>query len=274
MTPLSLIYLVALLACVYLAVMAVARNPRAPLNWLCAGFLLCFALWSFEDVFHNLYPRVSEAQAILYGNIGSIGGYSFASLFLAFVMSLVNPKGVRRWWPFHILLAGIPLAFIIGQWTGVAALKLGPGRYGWVVDWDRSSPILAVAYYAYYAGFIVVGLVLLIRHARRARRRRERMQALVMAAATVVTLVLATLTDVVLPRLTALQPPELGGAFSIIWAAGLYIGITRYGLLSLTAETAANEILAAMRDSLFLLSPEGIIVTTRRAPGRGTVRPA
>jgi PAS domain S-box-containing protein len=51
--------------------------------------------------------------------------------------------------------------------------------------------------------------------------------------------------------------PEIAAAFALVWAGGIYYAVTRYGLMSVTPQAAADDILATMPDALLLLGPDG-----------------
>lgn len=263
MTFLSWLYLWAFLAYVALAVIVIRRDHWSALNWFCFGFLLCFALWAFEDIFHNYHPLVSAGLARVMGNIGSIGGYGFSSFFLLFVLALTGRHKYLKRWPIYVPLAGLPALFIAVQWTGLGGLALKPAAYGWGIDW--APTVWAIVFPAYYASFVILGLVLIARSMRRATDARLRRQGLVIFWATLVSVVLATLTDVVLAIVIPGRLPELGGALAIIWAAGVAIGMTRYDLMPFTVQAAADEIIATMLDALLLVRPDGSIAEVNQS---------
>jgi PAS domain S-box-containing protein len=263
MTLLSWLYLWAFLAYVILAVIVIRRDPWSSLNWFCFGFLLCFALWAFEDIFHNYHPLISAGPARVMGNIGSIGGYSFASFFLLFALVLTGrQRFLRRGW-IYLPIVGLPLALNIAQWTGWGGYLLKPGRFGWMIDWLPN--VWTIGFPAYYFTFMVIALVLIARFSRRASEARLRRQAIVIFWATVVSLILATVSDIVLASVVPGRLPELGGALVIIWAVGLAIGMTRYDLMPFTVQAAADEIISTMLDALLLVRPDGSIAAVNQS---------
>jgi PAS domain S-box-containing protein len=261
-SAISWVYLAAFLIYVGLAVTVVARNPRAALNWFCFAFLLCFALWAFEDIFHHLHPMIGTSQARFFANIGSVGGYSFASAFALFTLALTGKRRHLRRWYIYVPLAGLPLVCIVAQWTG-GGLPVKPGTFGWIVDWTPS--IWTVLYPAYYAGFMLAALAMIFQYRRSSTEVRVRRQANVVFWTALISLVLGTFGDVVLAELFPDRLPELAGATGVIWALGLAVGMTRYGLMPLTIHAAADEIIATMIDGLLLLRPDGRIAIVNQS---------
>jgi PAS domain S-box-containing protein len=263
MTILSWVFAGAFGVYIFLTGLVILRNPRSALNWFAAGFLVCFALWSFEDVFHSLYPLVTESQARVFGNVGGIGGYCFASFYLLFALALTGHQRALRSWLTYVPLVGLPAIFIITQWTGLGAVDYRPGPFGWAITWTPT--LFSIAYYAYYLTFMVLSLWLIARFGRRATQARQQTQAAVVFVTTLITLVLATTSDVILPLFSQVRVPELGGAWAVIWAGGLFVGIAQYGLMPITAQAAAEEILATMLDAVVLTDQAGTVVRVNPA---------
>jgi PAS domain S-box-containing protein len=260
MTAVTLVYALALAAYVALAVRVLRRRPHTLLHWSCAAVLAALALWSVEDVVHGM-TSAPKSLAWVFGCIGSLGWGSFASIHLAFAMVLTRRLKLLRSRPVLLALAVPPALFIYvqiaGALTGAHAL-IGDyvlTGYGWQTVWSKT--LWASSYYAYYGLYTLAALLLIFRMWRSARTYRERKQTGLILSAGLVTLVLGTVTDVVLPQFRYFGFPNLAGALCLIWAGGLYVAVTRYGLMSVTAQGAAREIIATMADALFLLTPEG-----------------
>jgi PAS domain S-box-containing protein len=263
MTAVTLVYALALAAYLSLAVRVLRRRPRTLLHWSCAAVLVALALWSVEDVVHGM-TAAPKSLAWVFGCIGSLGWGSFASIHLAFAMVLTRRLKLLRSWPVRLALVLPPVLFIsvqiVGKLTGGNALTgdyILTG-YGWQTIWSNTPWV--PSYYAYYTLYTLAALFLIFRLWRSAKTYRERKQAGLILSTGVITLVLGTVTDVVLPQFRYFGLPNLAGALCLIWAGGLYFAVTRYGLMSVTAQGAAREIIATMADALLLLTPEGSIV--------------
>lgn len=252
-----------LLVFICLTVLVISRNPRSALNWFCAAVSFCMALWAFEDIFHNLQPPISEAAANLFYNVGTIGGYSFAGFFLLFALVLTGRQKLLRSWLTYVVILGFPALFIFGQWSWLGGIRVMLTPFGWVQHWTLT--FWSVTYVLYYVTAMLLGLILIIRFGRRTRDPRQRRQAALIFATTLATFALGTLDDVVLVTLTHGHVPAMANSFGIIWATGLVVSITKYGLMSITPETAAQDILATMMDSLMLLAPDGRTVIVNKA---------
>ena len=258
----SLLNACALAMYAYLAFMVVRRNRRSPLNWTCAGLLVVLMLWSTEDIVHG-NPAASLHAARIATNIGVFGWGSFASLNLLFVLTLTRQRAVLRTWVFYPFFLLLPALFVVQQFSGHIVVGYTHHSYGWGAIWSGS--LWAYAFYVYYSSLALFSLYLLFRFSRRAERARERRQAAVIFRTGTIAFAAGTVTDVVLPMIPGVHIPELASVATLLWAWGLYRAVTYYGLMSVTVQAAADDILAAMGDSMLLLSPDGTVITCNQS---------
>jgi PAS domain S-box-containing protein len=262
MTFVSLLCILALLSYLALAVRLLSRRPRTTLNWICVFVLLGFAAWSIEDAVHGI-PTVSPALVRLFGDIGALGWVTFPSQNLTFVLVFTHRLHLLRRWFVYVPLAAPPLLLLGAQFSGHLVASYAPSVNGWRTVWSTSA--WPTVFNIYYVALTLFALGLCFRLWRKAEFFYERKQAGIMLATGFVATVLVSITDVILPRVVDPGIPELGVVFVTLWAGGIYYAVTRYGLMSLTPQAAADDILATMPDALLLLGPDGEFVRTNRA---------
>jgi PAS domain S-box-containing protein len=186
---------------------------------------------------------------------------------------------LRRWW-LYVALIGTPLGFALGLWTGAFPALVRHESFGWVVIWPWSG--WSVSFYAYLVSFLFIACVVLVRLWHESQGWRERRRILLVWTTVGATLALGSLTDILLPALNAFGVPELASSFSLIWAVGLYLSVTRYGLMSPASQAAAATTLETMADAVVLMSVEGVVdavnpvfeALTGRPPAGVVGRPA
>ena len=247
---------------VYLAVYIFIKNPKALLNRLCVAFLLCFCLWSFSFVFLH-HPFCSKSLAKLFVNISSIGWCSFSSFFFWFILAFTGKKKIlkKKW--FYLLLLGIPLVFIYQQWNGFIFVDYIKEYYGWKGLYGKS--IWPYLFFSYYLSFMIAGLYFNFDFMRKAPNAVLKKQAAIIFFTMVVILTLGTVTDVILTLANIHIIPNIADTFMLIWASAVVYAIARYKFLTITAATAADNILSTMYDSLILLNMAGEIITVNKA---------
>jgi len=262
MTILSALFLVATVAYVTLMVLVVVRNPRSLLNWVCAGVLLCLALWSFADVFTK-NPRLPVERVRLFANIGSLGWCSFPGLLFIFSLILSRRRRALRNWLTYLPMVALSAFFLYLQWSGQLAAGYALQPFGWATVWARGAwpPV----FFAYPMLFSAGAIWVIADSRRRSTSVRERRQNLTLIITIIVPLLLGAFTNFIFPLLTIVRFPELGPLFGLIWGGGLYYSAARYGLMTLSPYLAADEILSTMVDALLLLDPDNRIINVNRS---------
>ncbi len=255
-------HLLALLIDLYLAVRVLGQRPRTALNLACAAMLLCFTWWSASLLVAHA-PAASRDGAELAYHVGAVAWSSFGSLALLVVVVFIDARRLLRSRLFQGALIAPPLLVMVAQWTGQLATGYRRKSWGWAYCWS-SSP-LTYAFYAYYLVYCSAGLGWMVREAWRSPDERRRRQASWVAYSAMPSLALATMTDIVLPRLGIYSIPNLAPDLILIWGLGLSWAITRHGLLSPTPAMAAERILATMSDAVLILDPSGRVLRANPA---------
>jgi PAS domain S-box-containing protein len=238
------------------------KDPKSLLNRACAAFFACLALWSFAYIFvHNF--NISKDTAILFDNISSIGWANFASFFLWFSLIFTEKKKILKTKIIYPLIFILPLLFIYTQWAGLLTANYIKRPWGWEAAW--SSSILWYSYFIYYLSFTAIGLYLILNFRRKTKEPIKKKQAGIIFVATLITLILGTLTEVLLPGLHIYGIPLLGDVNTLSWAFGIVFAIAKYKLMVITPAAAAENIISTMADSLILLDREGNIVNVNKA---------
>ena len=262
MNILPFLHFFAFLVYLCLIIVILIKDPKSWLNRSCAAFFACLALWSFTYIFiYN--PNISKDTAILFDNIGSIGWASFASFFLWFSLIFTEKKKILKTIIIYPLIFILPLLFIYKQWTSFLTTDYIKRPWGWEIAWSDS--IWGYFYYLYYLSFVAIGLYLILNFGRKTKEPTKKKQAGIIFVATLISLILGTLTDVILPELNISGIPTLGNAITLIWAGAFIYAIAKYKLMVITPAAAADNIISTMADPLILLDREGNIATVNKA---------
>jgi len=247
----------------YLAIFILIKDPKSALSRVFAVPPACFAVWSFGLIFiYN--PNIPKDTAILFGNITSIGWTNFPIFFLWFALIFTEKKKILKTKIIYPLIFILPFLLIYKQWTGFLRVDYIKQPWGWVGVWSGS--IWTYLFYLYYLSFIATGLYLILNFGRKTEEPLKKKQAKIIFVAALVSLILGTLTDVILPELNIrMIPPSLGNVITLIWASGMVYAITKYKLMVITPVAAAENIISTMADSLILLDREGNIASVNKA---------
>ena len=239
-----------------MAVLVVARRPRAVLNRTCALLIFSFAFWSASLAVSH-YPSVSRETAILAYNVGSFAWGGFASIGALVIASFLRPALLRS----KRFLAALVVPAVVAihaQWTGGLAADYLSRPWGYSFVW-RDSPQV-VFYTLYYVVYMLGGIGLMLVAGQRERALVKRRQARIIAWSAVIPLLLGSVTDVLLPRAGLYIVPNAACDIAMIWVFGLVYATVRYRMLDLRPAVAADRVVETMSDALLLADPDGNVV--------------
>ncbi len=253
----------AFLVYLYLAIFILIKDPKSALSRVFAVLPACFAVWSFGLIFiYN--PNIPKDTAILFGNITSIGWTNFPIFFLWFALIFTEKKKILKTKIIYPLIFILPFLLIYKQWTGFLRVDYIKQPWGWRGVWSGS--IWAYLFYLYYLSFMATGLYLILNFGRKTEEPLKKKQAKIIFVAGLVSLVLGTLTDVILPELNIrMIPPSLGNVITLIWASGMVYARVKYKLMVIAPVAAADNIISTMTDSLILLDRQGNVASVNKA---------
>jgi PAS domain S-box-containing protein len=210
---------------------------------------------------HN--PYTSKNTARLFLDIGSLGWISFSSFFLLIILALSgNEKILKKKW-FYLLLFGIPLLLIYKQWTNFIFTDFSKEYYGWKPLY--SATIWPHIYYIYYALFMIAGFYINIKLIKSGKAPVKKKQAKIILFSVVISLILGSLTDVILPLMKIHVLPNIASSILLIWAFSVVYAMVKYKFLAITPAAATANIISTMFDSLILLNMEGKIQYINKA---------
>jgi diguanylate cyclase (GGDEF)-like protein/PAS domain S-box-containing protein len=253
-----------------LTVFTLFMNYKALLNQALAVFYFSLTVWCFGNIFVE-NPHTSWKFAVLINNITSIGWISFPVFFLCFNLVFSERKNILKMKLIYPLFFFIILVFTHRQWTNslliTQPVKL---RHGWAFSWAES--VWSYLYFFYYLSFSVLSAYVLAHTMRKSENPIKKKQAGIILTVSLITLVTATTSDVVIPELNKLfatfSVPSIGHLLLLVWVGGILYSIAKYRLMTLSPSVAAEDIVKTMSDSLVLLDNDFKIIDANRSAFR------
>lgn len=240
-----------------LLIIILYQKPKSRLNYVFASLVACFLWWGIEELFiYN--PNISKESVTLIDGIGSIGWIMFPSFFLWFSLIFVKNKVILQKNIFYIIIFLIPIVLIIRQCLVPISMVETSNAYGWNFSWANSA--WTYAYFSYYIGFFLLSFYFLYRYFQQAEVRLYKNQVLVIVISTLVSILVGTFSDILLPIFSGSPVPSLGNIFIILWALGMFYAISKHQLLELSFSLASRNIISNISDSLLLLDKNGRII--------------
>jgi PAS domain S-box-containing protein len=247
--------LLPLLACVTSAMLAVgmlARDPRHRANRLGAALMIGVSVWAACEVVWN---AAGDPEVVLrLVRLSSIGWVAIgpASLQLFVELTGARRSRVRRLFPFlYAVAAGFLAIDLATPWLHTAVVRTS---WGWGYRFGPAYP----AFYAFTVGCLALALAIGFRDMRRSSAPAERSQARTLMVGIGVPLVVASVTDGLLPLL-GYQPPRLGTTSFTVLGASVAWGVYKHGYSLLVPGDFASEILETLPDGVALVRLDGRI---------------
>ena len=262
MNFLSFLHLISSVSYLYLAGFITLKNPKSPFNRITALLFICLGIWSFSCIILHS-PLSPKESVVFFDRVGSVGSFLISSVFLIFALIFTEQKKLMKHPYAYGLLFLIPVILLVKKFEGTMVSEYIQESYGWSRIVNLTPEVYAL--FAYYILTCLAALYLLIRYSYRQNDVFKKRQATIIWSTFAVALVLGSITDALLPSLQIRGTPELANIFSLIWSGGIAYTIIKYRLLQVTPETAADEIISTMGESLILLDMKGTIVTVNKA---------
>ena len=206
----------------FLALFILFKDPRSPLNRASFWLMGSFFFWSFPlFIVHN--PYSTKETVDLFYNISSIGWAAFAGLSLNLAIILRGKKDLDRFKFLSLIL--IPL-FIYLQWAGHMSGNPLLQSWGWAYVWAHS--FWPLVFYLYFIAILSATFHLLYFLRQKGQSELIRRQASIILFSGIISFVLASMTDIVLPLSHIYFIPNIGPSFILVFAIGIIYAITRF----------------------------------------------
>jgi PAS domain S-box-containing protein len=262
MNVFALISLLAAAAPVFLGTFVLYKSPREAPNRYFFLYNIAGACASFAEFEYR--QAGSFDSALFWMRAGFLWIFAIP-LELHFVMhftertKLVEKKSTR-------LLLYVPALVFSTLWaTGLMSIKPVSVYWGWTYVRPQKNMFMDLLG-IYVAIISSYELFLCLQYYLRKAEHQKKQQTRLILTGFIITLILVLTTEPggLLTHLKV-QVPKLTSIGFVIESALLAYAIWKYELFALTPATAAESIIATLADALFLVNPEGRIVTANRA---------
>jgi len=245
--------LLPLTACVASAMLTIAvlgRDGGHRANRIAAALTLGATIWSFCEVLWN--TASDPVQALWLVRLSAIGWAAMGPLGLHLFVELTGrpARRTRRALPFLYGASAVFLAITLGtDWMHTRVLRTS---WGWGYEFGLAYP----PFWLFTTCCLSGGLAVAARSLRESLSPAESAQAKWIIVGVMAPLVMASLTDGVLPMFRV-QVPRLGTASFTVLGATVLWSFWRYGYTALAPGLFAREILATLPDGVALLRLDG-----------------
>lgn len=219
---------------------------------------LSFAYWALTYSF--VYSAPNKITASFFQRVSAPGWCSFSSFTLHFTLLLTERYKILKRSYTYLILYLPPLVFTIKALTGcVTASDFYMTNYGWAEIIDYHNPWFW-CFTVYYSLFIFIILFNIFEWGKKSNKKRIKKQAKIILSAGIVTFIIGSIFNIVLPSVSEFRFPSIAPISILIFNSGMWWAIARYRIMSLTLEITSHEIISNMKDMVILTDPSGKII--------------
>lgn len=264
MNILSVLALVAFLIYVLLGVSNLSKDPKSKLNR--SFFYLCgsLAIWSFAYSF--VYPvsnalPANQEQIWFWYRISALGWCTLPVVALHFSLVLTGKdQKIGKFWPWLLgIIYLLPIIELYQSFTGTLMAEGFKASTWGMVEVQNASSLWYMLHTLYFLGFLGAFFTMIAIWGKRSRYRRDRLQSYLIISTGVISFGVGMAVNIFLPGM-GVMIPAIAPIVTLVWALGIGFSIARYGLTTLNSSVAAEALLSRVKELVFLINPEGVIL--------------
>lgn len=189
-----------------IGILVLQYNRKARVNRIFFSLIVAVNIWSFGLGFGIVAPDI--LSCLFWRRFASFGWGTAYAIILHFILVVIgNDAFLKKWWSRSLLyLPAVICILAFGVPTGLNKnpYNMQQTQFGWVNIAENN--FWDLFFYAYYLGYTAVGLVLLLRWGRKSSDNNVKMQSRFIFWSFLVTLTLASFTDVFLTDIPQMAP--------------------------------------------------------------------
>jgi diguanylate cyclase (GGDEF)-like protein len=210
-----------------IGILVLQYNYKAPVNNIFFIMILAINIWSLGLAFGIIAPDIESC--LFWRRFASFGWGTAYAIILHFILIITgNDASIKKWWSRALLY--LPAAICILAFGIPSGLNSNPynlhlTQFGWVNIAENN--FWDYFFYAYYIGYIAFGLTLLLRWGKKSSEHNVRIQAHSIFWSFLITLTIASFTDVF-----NIYTPQIAPIILLIPIVIIYHNIVKYGFIS------------------------------------------
>ncbi len=222
-----------------IGIFVLLNNRKAPANRSFFALIVAINIWSAGLAVATIAPDIVTCET--WRRVSSFGWGPAYAIILHFILNITGRDTLlkKRWFRLLLYLPAVVciFAFAIPSGLNGTPYNLHRTEFGWVNVADNN--FWDLFFYAYYVSYTVSGLALLVQWGKKSSDRNIKMQSRAVFLSFIVTLVLATITDVFISNI-----PQIAPIIFLLPIIVIYRTIMKYGLIVHDTNNKKNRFLS------------------------------
>ena len=134
--------------------------------------------------------------------------------------------------------------------------------FGWATLVPQNRGVIWYCFFdMYYLSYIVIAIMFIYYWGKKAKLRREVKQSKIIFISMIITCLIGTITDVILPHFKFKVMPQFTIVSILVAVVGVWYSITKYSLMGYTSEGILIDVLKIMHEGLIILNEDECIIS-------------
>jgi diguanylate cyclase (GGDEF)-like protein/PAS domain S-box-containing protein len=264
MIVLVILYLTCSSVYIFMGMLTLFKDLKSKINRIFFTICMNLSFWAFINAL--MVASVDARSATFYRRLMTLSWASFYSEVLYCIIYLTRKESYLKK-PWHHIMLFFPAVFSIYLYFFQPATANDIVRipYGWAFLEPQNRGILWNYFFnVYYISYTVAGVFMILNWGKKSKFTREQKQSKIIACSFIITAIIGTITDIILPQFGITLVPPVAIIFFIIAVGGIGYSIIKYRLMSLNTESVVLDVLKIMNEGLIISNHERSIISVNR----------
>lgn len=262
----SVLYIMAAFIYLYMGYVMITNDSKSKGNRIFFTICLIMFLWSL--LYGACNANTEVIIAVVFRRYAVLAWSILYSKFLHFFIILTKRDVIIEKWRILKWLLYIPALFSVFLYfiyQPIGVQDIARTAYGWVyLSQNRNGWLWENYLNLYYISYLLLCIYLVVSWGIRSKVRREKNQAKIITLTMIVTILLSTITDVLLPVRNAAVIPPVTVFFSLILVYGIWFTMKKYGFMNFNQENMILDLLKVIDEGLITLNQDEQIVSANQ----------
>jgi len=255
------LYLICSTVYIFMGISILLKDPKSKVNKI--FFLISITLYLWAVMLALMINAPNASTAAFYERMTTFCWSFIYYEFLYYCIFLTKRENIlRETWQRLLLFLPAGGSFCLYFFKPYVASDFAMTSYGWIILAPQNrSPLWNSYFDIYYTLYVVASILLIYYWGKKSKFKRKLMQSRVIVSSMIITAIIATMTDVILPEFSTLLIPKISIITIMIAVSGMWYSVIKYGLMGFTSESVLVDVLKIMNEGLIILNEDGRIIS-------------
>ena len=261
MAILTGLYLMCSVVYIFMGISTLLKDSKSKINKI--FFIMGLTLYFWAIMLALLINSPNADTAAFYERMTTFCWSFLYYEFLYYCIYLTKKENTfKKLWQQLLLFLPAGITFCLYFFQPYTASDFTRTAYGWSILATQNRGLIWYCFFdTYYMLYVLAGLVLIYHWGKKSKFKRELKQSRIIVSSMVITALIGTITDVILPQFKIQLMPQITIISILISIGGIWYSISKYRLMGFTSESIIIDVLKIMDEGLIILNENGCIIS-------------